>query len=717
MTHSRKTRSASAAKQILVAQMTSFTTIAYTLSHPADITIEDIRLFRDGKAIKALAVQQGMITLAEAISLSATYILQIRGFGKQTVIPTHIFDTPEFIRHYTYDGDDLGAWLHGDGSTTFKLWAPTASRVVLNLFTAGQDVEAYANWEMRKADRGIWTLNVPETGHGTYYTYSVTTAQGTQEAVDPYAKSCGANGQRGMVVDLAATDPENWRGDRCLTLEKYTDATIWEIHVRDFSNAIATSRYPGKFLAFTEHGLTNSGGLPIGVDYLKNLGISHIHLLPVFDYATVDEENPGFNWGYDPHNFNCLEGSYATDPRHGEVRVTQFKQMIRSLHADGLGVIMDVVYNHTYHANSSLNKAVPYYYYRFDAAGKHTGASCCGNDTASERYMYRKYMVDSAVFLVSQYHLDGLRFDLMGLHDVATMQDIERAVHKINPHALLYGEAWNMAGDTTSATMMTQENASLVTASPGAAGAVAVFNDTIRDGLKGSVWDAIPHGYINGNFRPNTAAVQFTISGGSISGPGWTAKNANLVNYMSCHDNMTLWDTIAVSCPGSSVEERMARNRLGIGILMVSLGIPFWQAGEEMLRSKQGHHNSYNASDTINNLNWEALTPDSPECAMLRYYQGLIRMRKAYPIFRSDGSDVTIAFSPLSGGGIAACYQSSDGSRALVLCNPGDSPDTYSLEGAWDLVATGTQAGSEIIATETGSVTVEAHSIRIYVKD
>ena len=716
-------------QEINTVGMTSFTTIKYNLSVSTRITdLSQIKVKADGQEVTVLSlstlnnkVNHGEITLAEELDLSKNYTLEIENYGSATIVPSAIFDSEEFISKYTYDGNDLGATINADGSTTFKLWAPTASQVVLNLFTAGNGVDAHANLEMTKADKGVWELTVPETGHGTYYTYTVTTCMGAQEAVDPYAKACGVNGDRGMVVDLDATDPANWANDRVVTLEKYTDATIWEIHVRDFSNTIAASQYQGKYLAFTEHGLINAGGVPVGVDYLRELGVSHIHLLPVYDYASVDEANPSFNWGYDPENYNCLEGSYSTDPYHGEVRINEFKQMIQSLHADGLGVIMDVVYNHTFDANSNLNKVVPYYYYRYDAKGKNTSASGCGNDTASERYMYRKYMVDSVSYLASEYNLDGFRFDLMGLHDVETMQAIEKAVHAINPNAIIYGEAWDMAGSTTDAVMMTQANASKVTATEGAAGAVAVFSDTIRDGLKGSVWDAVPHGYINGNYSSNTAAVKFGLSGTTAKGGAWKVKDANVINYMSCHDNNALWDILAMSCEGSTVEDRMARNRLGIGIIMTAQGVPFWQAGEEMLRSKPNgdgtfNHNSYNASDAVNNIKWDALTTDSNEYAMMQYYKGLLQMRKAYGIFRADSDDVTVTFANLTGGGIAATYTGTDGSQAIVVINPTDAADTYTLTGEWNLIVDANRSGSDVLSVETGEVSVAACSIMVFVK-
>ncbi len=717
-------------KKINVAGITSMNTIKYSTNIVNKVTsLDQIKVMDGDRQLQVVSlstlnneVKNGIITLAENLDLSKTYTLEIEGFGTKTVVPTTVFDSKEFIENYTYDGNDLGAVIQADGSTTFKVWAPTASKVVLNLFTAGNGGSAYANLDMTKADKGVWELNVPETGHGIYYTYTVTTCVGTQEAVDPYTKAAGLNGDRGMVVNLALTDPEGWGDDQVVTLNKYTDATIWEIHVRDFSNNIAGSKYPGKFLAFTEHGLKNSSGLSVGVDYLLELGITHIHLLPSYDYASVNEANPSFNWGYDPENYNVPEGSYSTDPYNGEVRINEFKQMVQSLHKDGLGVILDVVYNHTYDANSNFNKIVPYYYYRFNSDGTNTSASGCGNDTASERVMFRKFMVDSVSYWAEEYNLDGFRFDLMGLHDVETMQAIEAAVHTINPNAIIYGEAWNMAGSTTQATMATQPNLKKITATEGAAGAVAAFNDAIRDGLKGSVFDVKAKGYINGDYAANTKKVQFGIMGGSANnGIGWSIPGAAVINYMSAHDNNTLWDKLNLSNPDNTTEELLAMNRLGAAIVMVSKGTPFWQAGEEFLRTKPNadgtfNENSYNASDAVNNIQWDAMTPDSDEYAMMRYYQGLIAMRNAYGIFRANGDDVTITFEDLPGGGMVVKYVATTGEEAIVLINPTNAADTYTLEGSWKLVVDGTRAGAEVLETVTGSVSVAACSVMVFVK-
>ena len=508
-------------KEVAVAGITSLNTIYYSVKPKTTLNaLSDIKVYEgDAETGREIAVVElsslgkettnGTVKLAEELDLSKTYTVVVNGYKSKTATPTDVFDSAEFIEKYCYDGDDLGATINKNGSTTFKVWAPTASSVVLNLFAAGDGGKAYSNLEMTKAEQGVWELTVSDCGHGVYYTYSVTTSGGTQEAVDPYAYACGVNGQRGMVIDLSKTDPDGWKESAAVTLEAYTKAIIWEVHVRDFSNKVADSKYPGKYLAFTERGWKNESGVSIGVDYVKELGATHIHLQPIYDYASVDETKSNtFNWGYDPQNYNCLEGSYSTDPYNGEVRIREFKQMVQSLHEEGIGVIKDVVFNHTYSANSNLNKIVPNYYYRYNADGTNTSASGCGNDTASERYMFRKYMVDSVTFWATEYKLDGFRFDLMGLHDVETMQAIEKAIHAVNPDAIIYGEAWDMAGNTSKVPMMNQSNAGKVTASEGAAGAVSVFSDTIRDGLKGSVFEATGKGYINGSYKTTVAQVK-----------------------------------------------------------------------------------------------------------------------------------------------------------------------------------------------------------------
>ena len=459
--------------------------------------------------------------------------------------------------------------------------------------------------------------------------------------------------------------------------------------------------------------------MPVGVDYLKQLGITHVHLLPVYDYATVDEANPNsqFNWGYDPKNYNVPEGSYSTDPYNGEVRIKEYKQMVQALHDAGIGVIMDVVYNHTYDANSSFNKIVPYYYYRYTATGANSSASGCGNDTASERYMFGKFMVDSVSYWASEYNLDGFRFDLMGLHDLYTMQEVESAVHNINPEAVIYGEGWTMGSTITNVPQANQSNISKINVTNNAIGGIAVFNDIIRDGLKGSVFQIASKGYISGNFTNEIInKVKFGIMGGTGISVGWSVKDAMVVNYMSAHDNNTLWDKLLLSNPTDSEEVRVQMNKLGAAILMISKGMPFIHAGEEMLRTKDGDENSYKSSDAINNIDWSVLNTGTIQYETMQYYKGLIEMRKAYDIFRSTTGAVIVSCQNLEGGAMAVAFTSNTSShKAIVIINPTANAINLDLTGEWNLVANGETAGAEVIETATGTVTVDPISVNVFV--
>ena len=667
------------------------------------------------------------ITVLETLDLGKNYRLEIEGYGSKAVVPTDIFDSQFFADNYHYDGDDLGAIIDG-GNTTFKVWAPTASNVVLNLFTAGNGVDAYKQVEMVRGEKGVWS-HTEACGHGTYYTYSVTTSVGTQEAVDPYAKAAGVNGKRGMVVDLALTNPEGWDDDAHLeTIDNYSEAVIWEIHVRDFSNTISTSEYKGKYLAFTEHGLVNEHGVPVGIDYLVNLGITHVHLLPVYDYASVDEtKNDQFNWGYDPQNYNVPEGSYSTDPRHGEVRVQEYKQMVMALHEAGIGVVMDVVYNHTYDKNASFNRIVPYYYYRYKSNGANSSGSGCGNDTASERYMFNKFMVESTSYWVEEYNLDGLRFDLMGLHDVGTMQDVESAVHKINPQAILYGEGWTMIQNPYDPNLhaASQIYISEIQPTNGGIGAVAVFNDIIRTGLKAESDDA-SKAYINGKANDYTRArVLFGVNGGygADANAQWRSETAMVVNYMSAHDNSTLWDklTVSVGSDERTLDKRLAMNRLGATILHVSKGIVFYQAGEEILRTKPNNkydtgfdHNSYKSSDEINNLKWNTLKLGSNEYEMFQYYAGLAAIRTGIDIFTNNKKFTTYAHGDNTGFSIK--IEDGKGGYALVIVNPEqNSSINYGLDRDYVLICDGKTAGVTEIKSFSNGQTISVPPISAYI--
>ena len=711
-------------KKFTLAGMTDFHEIQYNITPKTTITsYKQVKVYEGDKELTILdisnmgkEVTSGIIEVEETLDIGKSYRVVIEGYGEKAVVPTSIFDSEYFIENYTYDGDDLGAIINGD-KTTFKVWAPTASKVVLNLFTSGHEGSAYKSVDMVKGDRGVWSYT-ESCGHGTYYTYTVTTSVGTQEAVDPYAKAAGLNGNRGMVVDLSRTNPEGWGEDNFATgIKTYSDAVIWEVHVRDFSNKIASSNYKGKYLAFTERGLVNEYGQSIGVDYLVNLGITHVHLLPVYDYATVDEANPDsqFNWGYDPKNYNVPEGSYSTNPYDGEVRIKEYKQMVQALHAAGIGVVMDMVYNHTYDANSSFNKIVPYYYYRYTATGANSSASGCGNDTASERYMFGKFMVDSVSYWAEEYDLDGFRFDLMGLHDLATMQEVENAVHAINPEAIIYGEGWTMGSTIDGSPMANQGQISKIEPLEGAIGGIAVFNDTIRDGLKGSVFTTTSKGYISGNGNGSLPSVLFGIKGGVGTGFSWEVKNGMVVNYMSAHDNNTLWDKLILSNGDNTVEERLAMNRLGATLLMISKGTVFFQAGEEMLRTKDGDENSYKSSDAINNIDWSVLKEGSNEYEMMRYYQELIRVRQEYAIFRTLNTAV-IANTSYGEGRVDITLDNHAGGKALIVSNPTGEAMTYNVSGNWHMIVNGVDV-MDAPETVTGSITVPAYTAVVFVND
>lgn len=703
-------------KLFTIANLTGMNTVQYSLTPAVKLTnLSQVKVYEGEKEIEVSKVSSlnntvttGVVTLASDLDISKAYRMEIEGYGSKAIVPLGIFGTQAFADAYNYDGDDLGAVLNGD-STTFKVWAPTASAVVLNLFAAGNGGEAQAQYDMEKGEKGVWHYTAP-VGHGTYYTYTVTTSVGTQEAVDPYAKAVGVNGNRGMVVDLARTNPTGWESETYAdNIEHYTDAIIWEVHVRDFSNKIADSQYKGKYLAFTERGLTNASGVSVGVDYLVDLGITHVHIMPAYDYATVDEasSDPQYNWGYDPKNYNVPEGSYSTDPYHGEVRINEFKQMVQALHAAGLAVVMDVVYNHTYDANSNFNKIVPYYYYRYTATGANSSASGCGNDTASERYMFSKFMADSVAYWTTEYKVDGFRFDLMGLHNVASMQAVEQAVHAINPKAIIYGEGWTMGSTVDGSAQANQTNIKQITATEGAAGAIAVFNDVIRDGLKGSVFNAASTGYISGNASNDVLAkLQFALKGSKTSGQGWTVQNAGVINYISCHDNLTLWDKLLASCPNAAQDDMLAMQRLGAAIVFAAPGTPFMQAGEEMLRTKGGDENSYKSPDAVNNLDWDALVPGSDAYQMVQYYKALIALRKGSAILRAQTGVAVTVKSVGTAGAMTVSFDNHSGHEMVLLLNPTTASVDMTLSATYNVLLGDGETASGTVAVPARSAII-----------
>lgn len=546
----------------------------------------------------------------------------------------------------TYLNGELGA-VYSKDSTEFKVWAPSASKVALNLYATGSDSEKNAKdistTDMQKDEStGVWSVNVKGDLNGTYYTYSVTTNGDTQETGDIYAKACGVNSERSMVIDLNTTNPENWDKDNRILFDSQTEAVIWEVHIKDFSNSETSGvskENRGKYKAFTEQDTTlnSEGDLPTCINYLKQMGVNTVHINPFYDYQTIDEtvtdDKEAFNWGYDPVNYNVPEGSYSSNPYDGEVRINETKQMVQALHNAGIAVVMDVVYNHTYtFEDSFFNRTVPNYYYRFDNNGVVSGASGCGNDTASEHVMYRKYMIDSVYYWATEYHLDGFRFDLMGLHDVDTMNAIRDKLDSIENgnKILMYGEAWDMAVNTD-AKMASQSNVKDLSNRIGA------FNDKIRDAIKGDNFTQADAGFIQGCGAPSMVKT-----GVKAQTDDWAKQPSQTVTYASAHDNYTMYDKLVASVIKEDAdytkryENLVAMNKLSAGIILTSQGIPFMLAGEEMARTKLGDHNSYKSKASINEINWNNLTqyPD-----LIAYYSGLMQIRKNFAPFTCATKD------------------------------------------------------------------------------
>lgn len=663
-----------------------------------------------------------VLQFAEPLALSNEYTLTCNGISVKVNAPSY-YSTEEFESLYTYDGDDLGATWTKE-KTSFRLWAPTATAVSINLYesgTAGTD-DLIEQIPMTADVKGTWVAEKTGDLHKTYYTYSVTVNGETVEACDPYARATGVNGLRAMIIDLDSTNPEGWDTDKDPHYDdNITDAIIYELHVRDLSiDESSGILNKGKYLGLIESGTKNPYDQSTGLDYMKNLGITHIHLLPVYDYASVDESRldvPQFNWGYDPLNYNVPEGSYATDPFNGEVRVSEFKQMVKGLHDNDISVIMDVVYNHVYNADTfCFNKIVPGFFSRINEYGEYSEGSGCGNDTASERAMVKKYIVDSVTYWADEYHIDGFRFDLVGLIDTETINAVVEEVHKTHPNVIFYGEGWAMSTDMTKDgyTMATQKNS---TQTPG----FAYFSDTIRDALRGPMGDDYKSGYAagTGGFAGNVASC-FTGS------PTWCKSPSQTINYASCHDNLSLFDKITLSTYDLTVEERVKVNNLAAAIVMTSQGTPLFQAGEEILRSKPKDdgsydHNSYKSSDAINSIKWDNLN-DPMYTDTYEYYKGLIAFRKAHPALRmTTAEDVKQSISKLSdlesnvNGFLINGAQIDD--DLVVVFNPRKNATDVTLpEGKWDVYIDGENSGTTVLRTAEGTVSVDARSAMVLVK-
>lgn len=633
-----------------------------------------------------------------------------------------------------YSGNDLGA-SYSKKATTFKVWSPNAASVRVNIFEHGSDNEGDAGSIMSRAmsldkTTGVWSVTINGDLLNKYYTYSVTHGKTTKETADVYAKACGVNGQRSMVVDLSTTNPDGWENDKHVLVQNQTDASVWEISVADFSSSESSGvseANRGKYLAFTEEGTTVNGvqgASSTCVDYLKKLGVKYVQIMPFYDFGSVDESKnimDQYNWGYDPVNYNCPEGSYSTNPKKGEVRIKECKQMIQALHNAGIGVIMDVVYNHTYTSDFWLQRTVPNYYYRMNNDGTFSNGSGCSNDTASEHLMFRKYMIDSVTYWASEYHIDGFRFDLMGLHDVTTMNSIRTALDNLyadgsGSQILMYGEAWDMATNCDEGTVLaSQKNLKQLSDRIGA------FDDTIRDAIKGSTGGTDGAFVQEGSRRAN---LKTGIAGQSDTTTGWANVPSQCVTYASCHDNLCLYDKLVGSVYGADgkyrkrYEDLVAMNKLSAAIVITSQGIPFSLGGEEFCRSKDGDENSYASSRKENMLDWENVDLYSD---VIEYYRGLYKIRDAFAAF-SDSTAVTANsltyLSDVPKGVMGYTINNTESgkwSQMCVIFNGSDSAQNVTAKGDWVVLADNKTAGLRNIKNVTNSVKVEAHSAVIMV--
>ena len=629
-----------------------------------------------------------------------------------------------------YSGNDLGA-VYTEKSTTFKVWSPKASAVSVDIYDYGSEAEGgksirTTNMTLDKKT-GVWSATISGDLAGKYYDYAVTHGKETKRTADIYARACGVNGKRSMVVDLRKTDPDNWENDLHVMVDKPTNASVWEISVADFSSSETSGVSKdnrGKFLAFTESGTTVDGvqgGTPTCMDYLKKLGVKYVQIMPMYDFGSVDESKDimkQFNWGYDPVNYNVPEGSFSTDPYNGAVRIKECKQMIQALHNAGIGVIMDVVYNHTYSTDSWFQYTVPNYYYRMNEDGTFSNGSGCSNDTASEHLMFRKYMIDSVTYWAKEYHIDGFRFDLMGLHDVTTMNDIRAALDGLyedgsGKKILMYGEAWNMPTKADEGTVMAnQQNLTQMDDRIGA------FDDTIRDAIKGSTAGA-DKGFVQSGGKRSDLKTGFL----GQSNLGWANVPSQCVTYASCHDNLCLYDKLVDSVYGSSEyrkrhEDLVLMNKLSAAIVMTAQGIPFFLGGEEFCRSKDGDENSFSSSREENMLDWKNVESFSD---VVEYYRGLLKIRDSFAAFMDCTAMTANHITSVEDlpKGVAGFYipntEQGKWSKVCAVFNGTDEDKNIAVEGEWIRIADENVAGLNNLGTCSGSVNVKAHSAAIMV--
>ncbi|PES62320.1 type I pullulanase [Bacillus cereus] len=689
------------------ATIDSFNEITINTNIPFNIKEQKIEI--EGVKIKGISpydknsgdiTNKVKIITEQKIDLKQTYKVKIANLADANTEIGKVIRSEEFDNLFYYGGNDLGN-MYTPQETKFRLWAPTASEAKLVTYKKWND-KIGTEINMQQGEKGTWKAELKGNQKGLFYTYKVKIGDKWTEAVDPYVRAASVNGDKGAVVDLEETNPKKWKANKKPKFKNPEDAIIYELHVRDLSIQPESGiKQKGKYLGVTEKGTKGPEGVKTGLDHMKDLGVTHVQFLPIFDYASVNEENlnePQYNWGYDPKNFNVPEGSYSTNPFEPTVRITELKQMIQTLHDNNLRVVMDVVYNHMYNAaESNFHKLVPGYYYRYNEDGTLANGTGVGNDTASERKMMRKFMVDSVTYWAKEYNLDGFRFDLMGIHDYETMNEIRKAVNQIDPSIILHGEGWDLNTPLAAELKANQKNAEKMKG-------IAHFNDNIRDGLKGSVFEEKENGFVNGKQNMEdrikkgiTAGIDYDTNSSTYQDP------EQVLTYVEAHDNHTLWDKFELTNPGDSEEVRKQMHKLSSSILLTSQGIPFLHAGQEFMRTKYGDHNSYKSPDSINQMDWLRRAAFNNE---VEYMKGLIDLRKKYPAFRMTSAEQIkkyVAFIDVPKNVVAYTIDgkgSGNKSEYFMVAHNANREAvdiTLPSKGPWKVLVNGNQAGSKTL--------------------
>ncbi|HEF1906112.1 TPA: type I pullulanase [Bacillus cereus] len=683
------------------ATIDSFHEITVTTNVPFNIKEKKIEI--EGIKIKNITpydINSGDVTnkvkiiTEQKIDLKQTYKVKIENLDDTNTEIGKVIRSEEFDNLFYYSGNDLGN-IYTPQYTNFRVWAPTASEAKLVTYKKWSD-KTGTEINMQQGEKGTWTAELKGNQKGLFYTYKVKIGDKWTEAVDPYVRAASVNGDKGVVVNLEDTNPKKWKANKKPKFKNPEDAIIYELHVRDLSIQPESGiKQRGKYLGVTEKGTKGPEGVKTGLDHIKDLGVTHVQFLPIFDYASVNEETlnePQYNWGYDPKNFNVPEGSYSTNPYEPTVRITELKQMVQTLHDNNLRVVMDVVYNHMYNAaESNFHKLVPGYYYRYNEDGTFANGTGVGNDTASERKMMRKFMIDSVAYWAKEYNLDGFRFDLMGIHDYETMNEIRKAVNQIDPSIILHGEGWDLNTPLAAELKANQKNAEKMKG-------IAHFNDNIRDGLKGSVFEEKENGFVNGKQNMEdrikkgiTAGIDYDTNLSTYQDP------EQVLTYVEAHDNHTLWDKLELTNPDDSEEVRKQMHKLSSSILLTSQGIPFLHAGQEFMRTKYGDHNSYKSPDSINQMDWLRRATFNNE---VDYMKGLIELRKKYSAFQMTSAEqikTHVSFIDAPKNTVAYIIEGNKHEYFTVAHNANREAVEITLpsKGPWKVLVDDKQAGSK----------------------